>query len=155
MTNEEIKQAVEDYFTEMFAKDTDYLDHITDSWIYDAEEWFLNRIEKEGIKIFTNDTDYEYTKETEELVGIFWGFALKKKEELYDEKYGARDAMYTLNWLIYDVKQLQCKFEFAKKHFKTFPTYDNVVSTDFANLLEHLQLLSDIENGKIESLKEK
>ena len=153
MTNDEVKQAVEEYFNEMLAKDADYLDHITDSWIYDAEDWFFDRVEKEGIKIFTNNTDYKYTKKIKELAGIFWGIALKRKEELYDEKYGERDAKLHLHYIIGEVFNLKGEFEKYKHHFKTFPTYDNVVSTDFENLLEHLKLLNDIESGKIESLK--
>ena len=153
MTDEEIKQAVEEYFNEMFAEDADYLDHITDSWIYDAEDWFLNRIEKEGIKIFTNDTDYKYTKETEELDAIFWTIAIVRKNELYDEKYGARDTKLLLSSLIYQAKEFQGAFESLKHNLKVFPTFNNVVSTDINNLLEHLHILSDIENGKVESLE--
>lgn len=155
MTKEEIKQAVEEYFNEMFAEDADYLDHITDSWIYDAECWFLNRIEKEGIKVFTNDTDYVYTKETEELDAIFWTIVVVRKNELYDEKYGERDAKLILRGLVYQAKELQDTFESLKHNLKVFPTFNNVVSTDINNLLEHLHILSDIENDKIESLKEK
>lgn len=150
MTEQKIKQAVEDYFKEMFAKDADYLDSITDSWIYDAEEWFLNLLRQEGIKIFTND---EYTKETEKLVWDFRGIALKRKNELYNEKYGERDAKIILNGLIWQAKELQNAFESLKHNLKTFPTFNNVVTTDLDNLLEHLQILSDIENGRVESLK--
>lgn len=49
MTEQEIIQSVEDYFNEMLAKDADYLDHVTDSWIYDAEQWFLNLLRQKGI----------------------------------------------------------------------------------------------------------
>jgi len=144
MTNEEIKQAVEEYFKEMFAKDADYLDHITDSWIYDAEDWFRHKY---------NLPDWDESEDTPEEVEMFWKIARKRERELYDEKYGERDAKLILTSIIYRTKGLQSAFESFKHNLKVFPTFNNVVSTDINNLLEHLQTLSDIENGKIESLK--
>lgn len=139
MTEKEIKQAVEDYFNEMLAEDADYLDHITDSWIYDAEKWFVR-----------NYSEIDVIGPT---VNQFWTIAITRKNELYDEKYGARDAKFLLDNLIYKTKVLQGTFEGLKHNLKVFPTFNNVVTTDLDNLLEHLQILSDIENGKIESLK--
>lgn len=150
MTEQEIKQAVEDYFNEMFAKDADYLDIITDSWIYDAEEWFLKLLRQEGIKIFTND---EYTKETEKLVWDFRGIALKRKNELYDEKYGERDALFELDRMVCDVALLNKTFKSIKHHLKKFNVYTDTVSEQFEELAKNLQLLYDIENGRVESLK--
>ena len=46
MTEQEIIQVVDDYFKEMLSKDADYFDNATKSWIYDAENWFLNRLKK-------------------------------------------------------------------------------------------------------------
>ena len=154
MKEQEIIQAVEDYFNEMLAKDADYLDHITDSWIYDAEDWFLNLLNKKGIKRFIlKEKECDYQEEVViDLAHIFWKIALERKNELYDEKYGARDAKILLNGLIWQAKELQNAFESLKHNLKTFPTFNNVVTTDLDNLLEHLQILSDIENGKIESL---
>ena len=143
MTQEQIKQAVEEYFNDMFAKDADYLDHVTDSWIDDAEDWFVTYwYERHGDVTFKEGCEFRQ-------------HARKRFDELYDERYGGRDAKLHLYYIIGEVFNLKGEFEKYKHHFKTFPTYDNVVSTDFANLLEHLQLLSDIENRKIESLKEK
>ena len=139
MTKEEIKQSVEEYFKEMFAKDADYLDHITDSWIFDAEDWF---------KLKFSITDWNA-----EEIHWFCKFANDRFAELYDEKYGERDAKLHLYYLIGEIFNLKGEFEKYKHHFNTFPTYANVVSTYFENLLEHLKLLNDIENGKIESLK--
>lgn len=136
MTTEEIKQAVEEYFNEMFAKDADYFDHVTDSWIYDAENWFVNK--------------YSEIDAIDPTVNQFWTIAIVRKNELYDEKYGARDAKLLLSGIIYQVKELQDAFESLKDNLKVFPTFNNVVTTDLDNLIEHLQILSDIENGKIE-----
>lgn len=141
MTEQEIIQSVEDYFNEMLSKDADYLDHITDSWIYDAENWFVKKYPKID-PITTSIT-----------VNKFWTIVVARKNELYDEKYGARDAKLLLSGLIYQTKELQNTFESIKHNLKIFPTFSNVVTTDIDNLIEHLQILSDIENGKIESLK--
>ena len=144
MKEQEIKQAVEDYFNQMFAKDANYLDNITSSWIYDAEDWFRNKY---------NLPDWDEFEDTPEEVKVFWKIALERKNELYYEKYGERDMKFLLNGIIYRAKNLRDSFECLKHNFKAFPTFNNVVSTDLNNLLEHLQILSDIENGKIESLK--
>lgn len=144
MIEQEIKQAVEDYFNQMFAKDANYLDNITASWIYDAEDWFRNKY---------NLPDWDEFEDTPEEVKIFWKIARERKNELYDEKCGERDMKFLLNGIIYRAKNLQDSFECLKHNLKAFPTFNNVVSTDLNNLLEHLQILSDIENGKIESLK--
>lgn len=108
MKEQEIIQAVEDYFNEMLAKDADYLDHITDSWIYDAEDWFLNLLNKKGIKRFIlKEKECDYQEEVViDLAHIFWKIALERKNELYDEKYGARDAKILLNGLIWQAKEL-------------------------------------------------
>ena len=155
MTKEEIKQAVEDYFNEMFAEDADYLDHITDSWIYDAENWFLDILEKQhGIKIFVDNEECdEYTPEVDGLVDEFWGIALPRHDELYDEKYGNRDAKHCLRGIKNDVKTLLEKYNSVKHHFKTFNAYTEAVTHQFEELEKYLQLLDDIENGKNESLK--
>lgn len=157
MVQEEIKQAVEEYFKEMFAEDADYLDHITDSWIYDAENWFLDVLEKQhGIKIFVDNDEYdEYTPEVERLVHEFWGIALPRHDELYDEKYGERDAKYCLHRIGNDVKTLLEKYNSVKHHFKKFNTYTEAVAYQFEELKKYLQLLDDIENDRVESLKEK
>jgi hypothetical protein len=138
MTEQEIKKSVEEYFNEMLSKDTDYLDHVTDSWIYDAENWFMKKHFSEIDAICINQ---------------FSTIAIERKNEIYDEKYGTRDAKILLNGLIYQTKELQNAFESIKHNLKVFPTFNNVVTKDIDNLIEHLQILSDIENGRVESLK--
>jgi hypothetical protein len=137
MKEKEIIQAVEDYFIEMLSKDADYFYHITDSWIYDAENWFMKK----------------YFSEID-AIGLhqFSTIAIERKNEIYDEKYGTRDAKILLNGLMWNAKELQNAFESIKHNLKVFPTFNNVVTKDIDNLIEHLQILSDIENGKIESL---
>ena len=139
MTNEEIKYAVEEYFKEILRLDKDYVDHVSESYIDDAEMWFLAH---------NNDVTPEEGCEFRQAVR-------KKFDEIYDEQFGTRDAILRLHISIQKLKLLRSDFERDKKFFKKFPTYDNVVSTDFENLLEHIKLLSDIEEGKIESLKDK
>ena len=153
MTEHEIKQAVEDYFNEMLAKDADYLDNVTDSWIYDAEDWFLKRLEDKGIKIF--DSDYEFTKGTEELVDIFEEIARKRFDELCDEKYAKRDALFELDRIMCDIKQINKTFIRIKHHFNKFNAYTDAVTYQFEELEKGIKLLDDIENDKVESLKEK
>jgi hypothetical protein len=143
MTNKEIKQAVEDYFNEMFAKNADYLDCITDSWIYDAEDWFRHKY---------NLPDWDESEDTPEEVEMFWKIALERKNELYDERYGERDAKYSLHCIKYDVKTLLEKYNSVKHHFKKFNAYTEAVASQFEELEKQLQLLDDIENDKVESL---
>ena len=139
MTNEEIKQAVDEYFKEMLTLDKDYVDHVSESYIDDAECWFLAH---------NNDVTLEEGCEFRQAVR-------KKFDEIYDEQFGTRDAILRLHTSIQKLKLLRSDFERDKKFFKTFPTYDNVISTTFNNLCEYMQLLSDIEEGKVESLNNK
>lgn len=145
MKEKEIIQAVEDYFNEMLAKDEDYFDNITDSWICDAQKWFIKKYYSE-----IYDIDPPLRSST---LNQFLEIAIARKNEHYDEKYGARDAKLLLSGLIYQTKELQNAFESIKHNLKVFPTFNNVVTTDIDNLIEHLQILSDIENDKVESLK--
>lgn len=144
MTEQEIKQAVEEYFNEMFAKDTDYLDHITDSWIYDAEDWFRHKY---------NLPVWDESEDTPEEVEIFWKIAIKHKKELYIERYGERDAKYCLRHIKNNVETLLEKYNSVKHHFKKFNAYTDAVTVQFEELVKNLQLLDDIENDRVESLK--
>lgn len=138
MTNEEIKQAVEDYFNEMLTKNADYLDYITDSWIYDAEYWFMCKYSRD----WDDKENFQY-------------YARKRFDELYDEKYSERDAKYCLHRICNDVKTLLENYNSVKHHFKKFNAYTEAVTCQFEELVKRLQLLDDIENDRIESLKEK
>lgn len=143
MTEQEIKQAVEDYFNEMLVNDADYLDHITDSWIDDAEEWFVTYwYERRG------DVTFEECCE-------FRQHARKRYDELYNERYGERDAKHSLHTIKNDVKTLLGNYNSLKHHFKKFNAYTEAVTCQFEELEKCLQLLDDIENDRIESLKEK
>jgi hypothetical protein len=115
----------------------------------------LDILEKEGMKIFTNDTDYEYTEEVETVVHKFWGFVQKEKDQRYDEKYGERDAKYCLHRIGIDVKTLLEKYNSVKHHFKKFNAYTEAVTYQFEELEKCLRLLDDIENDRVESLKNK
>ena len=141
MTNEEIKKLVEEYFKEMLSKDVDYLDHVTDSWIDDAEDWF--------VKICKNfNVSFEEGCE-------FRQYARKRFREIYDEKYSARDALFELDRITCDVEQINKTFKRIKHHFKKFIAYTEAVTHQFEELEKCLQLLDDIENDRVESLKEK
>ena len=154
MKEKEIIQAVEEYFNEMLSKDADYFDHITDSWIYDAEDWFLNLLNKKGIKRFIlKKKECDYQEEVIiDLAHVFWRIALERKDELYDEKYGKRDALFKLDKMVCNIKQMNKTFERVKHHFKKFNAYTNAVTEQFEKLIKNLQLLDNIENDKVESL---
>jgi hypothetical protein len=156
MTEQEIKEVVEDYFKEMLVKDTDYLDHVTDSWIYDAEDWFLNLLSEKGIKRFIlkkKECDYQEEEVIIDLVNVFREIALERFDKLYDEKYGKRDALFELDRMVCDVALLNKTFKRVKHHFKKFNVYTDTVSEQFEELAKNLRLLYDIENGRVESLK--
>ena len=139
MTNNEIKQAVEDYFNEILAKDADYLDNVTDSWIDDAEDWFVKNCKNSNIS-FEEGCEFRQ-------------YARKRFDEIYNEKYGERDAKYSLHCIKNDVKTLLENYISIKHHFKKFNAYTVAVTEQFEDLLKSIQLLDDIENDRIESLK--
>ena len=155
MSPRKIKNYAIDYIAKQLEKNPDWFDCITDSWIYDAEDWFLDILEKQyGMQIFISDEERdEYTPEVETIVCKFWGFVQKEKDKKYDEKYGERDAKYSLHRIKNDVKTLLEKYNDVKHHFKKFNTYTNAITYQFEELVKYLQLLDDIENDKIESLK--
>ena len=138
MTTEDIKQAVEEFFKIQLEKDTEYVDHVTDSWLYDAESWFITRTDKAP----SQEEFYSF----EELVQ-------KRFDELYDKQYGTRDALFELDVVMYEVEQISKRFERIKHHFNKVPKFNDSISSTFESLQDYLQTLSDMENGKIESLK--
>ena len=138
MTTEDIKQAVEEFFKIQLEKDTEYVDHVTDSWLYDAESWFITRTDKAP----SQEEFYSF----EELVQ-------KRFDELYDKQYGTRDALFELDIVMYEVEQISKRFERIKHHFKKVPKLNDVIGSTFELLQDYLQTLSNMENGKIESLK--
>ena len=145
MSPRRIKNFAVSYIAEQLKKNPDWLDCITDSWIYDAEGWFLKNLRENGMKIFTNDTDYIYTKEVEEIVHKFWGFVTKEKDRKYDEMYGKRDAKNCLHRIGNDINTLKDNFEHIKHHFKNFSRFSNVINTDFEVLLNDLRFLEAAE----------
>lgn len=104
MTIDEVKQKAHEYIDSNLAKDENWLDDLTDSWIYDAESWFLDQLAKE-MTIYEDEVELEYTKEAEELVHEFWGEVRKYHDEEYVELYGVRDATFILHGLLYDLRE--------------------------------------------------
>lgn len=156
MTREKIKQKAHEFIDTQLNENPDWFDYITDSWIYDAENWFCEILEKEeDITLFTDDEDYEYTDDVKKYVEIFWGDVQDYFKEKYTERYGSRDAKYCLHRIGNDIKTLLEKYNSIKHHFKKFNAYTNAVTYQFEELVKCLQLLDNIENGKVESLKEK
>ena len=141
MKTEEIKQAVEEYFKEMLAKDADYLDNVTDSWIDDAEDWFVENYENKNVS-FEEGCEFRQ-------------HARKRFDEIYHEKYDERDAKYCLRRISNVIKTLHGNYNSIKHYFKKFNTCTELVAYKFEELEKCLQLLDDIENNKVESLKEK
>ena len=148
MSPRRIKNYAVSYINSQLEQNPNWFDYITDSWIYDAENWFLDVLEKQ----------YQYnayTEEVEEIVRKFWYFAQKEKDRRYEELYGERDAKYCLHNIGNDVKTLLEKYNSVKHHFKKFNACTEAVTYQFEELEKCLQLLDDIENDRVESLKEK
>lgn len=158
MSPQRIKNYAIGYISSQLEQNPNWLDCITDSWIFDAENWFLDVLEKQyGMKIFEEDNgEYdEYTPEVDAIVRKFWHFVQKEKDKKYDEKYGERDAKYCLHRIGNDIKTLLEKYNSVKHHFKKFNAYTEAVTYQFEELEKCIQLLDDIENDRVESLKEK
>ena len=117
MSPRRIKNFAISYIAQQLENNPEWLRCITDSWIYDAENWFLDILEKQGIKIFTNDTDYEYTEEVETIVHKFWGFVQKEKDRKYEELYGERDAFRALPGMIRHIKEVREAFALADTYY--------------------------------------
>lgn len=141
MSPRRIKNYAISYINNQLEQNPNWLDCITDSWIDDAEDWFVE------ICKGSNITFEEGCK--------FRQYARKRFVELYDEKYGERDAKYCLHRIGNDVKALLEKYNSVKHHFKKFNAYTEAVTYQFEELEKCLQLLDDIENDRVESLKEK
>jgi len=155
MSPRKIKNYAVNYISNQLKQNPNWFDCITDSWIYDAESWFLDVLEKQyGVKIFIDsDERDEYTPEVEEMVRKFWGFVQKEKDSRYEELYGERDAKYSLHCIKNNVKILLKKYNNVKHHFKKSNAYTEAVAHQFEELDKYLQLLDGIENGKVESLE--
>ena len=118
MSPQKIKNFAINYITEQLEKNPDWFNCITDSWIYDAENWFLDVLEKQyGMKIFEEDNgEYdEYTPEVNNIVEKFWGFVQKEKDRRYEELYGERDAFLALPGMIRYIKEVQQGFDSVKE----------------------------------------
>jgi len=154
MSPRKIKNYAVSYISNQLEQNPNWFECITDSWIYDAESWFLDMLEKErGVKIFVDsDERVEYTPEVEGMVRKFWGFVQKEKDRRYEELYGERDAKYSLYCIKNDVKTLLEKYNSVKHHFKKFNAYTEAVACQFEELEKSLQLLDNIENGKMVKL---
>ena len=108
MSPQKIKNFAVSYIAEQLEKNPDWFGCITDSWIYDAENWFLDVLEKQyGMKIFEEDNgEYEeYTPEVNNIVEKFWGFVQKENDRRYEELYGERDAFLALPGMIRYIKE--------------------------------------------------
>jgi hypothetical protein len=117
MSPRKIKNLAISYIAQQLENNPEWFSCITDSWIYDAENWFLDILEKQGMKIFTNDTDYEYTEEVNTVVHKFWGFVQKEKDRRYEELYGERNAFLALPGMIRYIKKVQEGFDSAKEYY--------------------------------------
>ena len=117
MSPRKIKNLAISYIAEQLEKNPDWFRCITDSWIYDAEEWFLEILQNKGMKIFTNDTDFVFTPEVEAMDHKFYGFVQKEKERKYEELYGERDAFSALPGMIRYVKKVYEGFDSAKEYY--------------------------------------
>lgn len=120
MSPQNIKNFAISYITEQLEKNPNWFNCITDSCIYDAENWLLDVLEKQyGMKIFEEDNgEYdEYTPEVNNIVEKFWGFVQKEKDRRYEELYGERDAFLALPGMIRYIKEVQQGFDSVKEHY--------------------------------------
>lgn len=72
LTFEEIAKYSKEYFEEMLKIDNEYFKHCSDSWIYDAEEWFYDQ--------FNEYLDSEIVKDFKDTCRVIW-------QRMYDERY--------------------------------------------------------------------
>ena len=153
MSPRKIKNLAITYIAEQLEKNPDWFHYITDSWIYDAESWFLEILEKQGMKIFTNDTDFEYTEEVETVVRKFWGYVQKEKDRRYEELYGERDAFRALPGMIRYIKDVREAFDIMKNHYiQDSPTREGHCN----HVLELLQqAIYEMEDLRIKSKEKK
>lgn len=147
-----IEKTAKDYITNQLDQNPDWLRCITDSWIYDAENWFLDVLEKQyGMKIFEEDNgEYdEYTPEVNSIVEKFWGFVQKEKDRRYEELYGERDAFRALPGMIRYIKEVQQSFDSVKEHY----IQDSPIRKEHCNhILELLQqAIYEMEDLRIKS----
>ena len=128
MTQEEIKQKAHEFIDTRLKENPDWCDCVTGSWIYDAENWFCEILEKEkDITLFTNDEDYYYTDDVKKYVEIFWDEVQDYFKEKYIERYGSRDGKEYLKGTIYDLKQVKKKFEKAVEYLKNHESYSETI----------------------------
>lgn len=94
LTTEEIEKYCKEYFEEMLKKDTDYFKHCTDSWIYDAEEWFYNQ--------FDEYIDTKIVKDFKDICRVIW-------QRMYDERYSYEEysRIMTTNNIFQNIIDLQ------------------------------------------------
>ena len=119
-TNKEIKAKAHGYIDTQLARDINWMSTITDSWIYDAESWFLSELEKIG-PLYKNETEYDYTDEVDKQVKAFWKYALAYKEKKFVELYWEQTSKSTLRGMIH---QLQ-KYKGATKELKKMIGHKN------------------------------
>lgn len=147
MSPRKIKNLAISYIAEQLEKNPNWFFQITDSWIYDAENWFLEILEKRGMKIFTNDTDFEYTEEVEIVVRRFWGFVQKEKERRYNELYGERDAYLALSGMIKHIKKVKDSFESSKDYYIQDSHIRKGKCTNIIDELNHaMELMKELKN---------
>lgn len=148
MTKEQVKQKACEYIDTQLEKNPDWLDCITDSWIYDAEEWFETPLIRDGFKMYTNNEYYEYTPEGQELHDMFWEESFKYLEEKDIEINGVRDGLAYLNCCLYDIKRLE--EEIKKTNGRLMPHFvgdcslenpPKVCKTYFTILQSHIDAL--------------
>jgi hypothetical protein len=119
-TNKEIKAKAHEYIDTQLARDINWMSTITDSWIYDAESWFVSELEKIG-QIYKNETEYDYTDDVDKQVKTFWKYALAYKEKKFVELYWEQTSKSTIRAMIY---QLQ-KYKSATKELKKMIGHKN------------------------------
>lgn len=111
-SNDEIKAKAHEYIDTQLAKDINWMSTITDSWIYDAESWFINELGEIGPVLDEND---EYIKDVKKQVSVFWKHALAYKDKKRIELYWEQDSKAALRGMIHQLENYRKATKELKK----------------------------------------
>lgn len=131
LTEKQIKKIADDYLAKKIEEDPEFCDNVTDSWIYDAEDWFWHTYKL---------PDWDEPEDKPEEMIIFRSYMLKHFNEVYKQRYGARDAKEYLPTFIFELQVLSERFR-----------------TDIKPYLKQVGQMDDIElklNELVKSLKD-
>lgn len=108
LTEKEVKSIFDQYFDGKLKEDPEFVDHVTDSWVFDAEDWFWETYDL---------PDWNDPKDKPKELSIFGQYALKRFHEQYQLQFGKRDAMEYLPTFGFKVSVLAEEFRCELKPY--------------------------------------